>query len=193
MGPHDVGRRPWPTATRCECDPVLATARWMDITTWLLVGLVAGALASALARGGGVGLRGDIVLGIAGAVVGGWTFHALGWQSPSTGVAGLIAVALAGAVIALALVVPAHLIGLWLASAVRSEQPLLRRLMRALSAVCLRIIEVDAVSCRPRLFDGAHNFAPTPPRVSLRFCCYAEMLGALDPPAPEEGSTRSPA
>jgi alginate O-acetyltransferase complex protein AlgI len=36
--------------------------------------------------------------------------------------------------IALALVVPAHLIGLWLASAVRNEQPLLRRLLRALNA-----------------------------------------------------------
>jgi uncharacterized membrane protein YeaQ/YmgE (transglycosylase-associated protein family) len=73
----------------------------MDIIAWLLVGLVAGALASALVRGGGFGLRGDIVLGIAGAVVGGWAFHALGWQGPFTGVAG-IAVALVGAVIALA-------------------------------------------------------------------------------------------
>jgi alginate O-acetyltransferase complex protein AlgI len=36
--------------------------------------------------------------------------------------------------IGLALVVPGHLIGLWLASAVRSDQPLLRRLMRALNA-----------------------------------------------------------
>jgi uncharacterized membrane protein YeaQ/YmgE (transglycosylase-associated protein family) len=74
----------------------------MDIVTWLLVGLVAGALASALVRGGGFGLLGDIVLGIAGAVVGGWTFHALDWQPPFSGVAGTIAVALVGAVIVLA-------------------------------------------------------------------------------------------
>jgi uncharacterized membrane protein YeaQ/YmgE (transglycosylase-associated protein family) len=74
----------------------------MDIITWLLVGLVAGALASGLVRGGGFGLPGDIVLGIAGAVVGGWTFHALGWQPPFTGVAGTIVVALVGAVIVLA-------------------------------------------------------------------------------------------
>lgn len=73
----------------------------MDIITWLLVGLVAGALASALVRGG-FGLLGDIVLGIAGAVVGGWTFHSLGWQPPFAGVAGTIAVAMVGAVIVLA-------------------------------------------------------------------------------------------
>ena len=36
--------------------------------------------------------------------------------------------------IALALVVPAHLIGLWLASAVRNDHPLLRPLLRALNA-----------------------------------------------------------
>ena len=74
----------------------------MDILTWLVVGLVAGALASSVVRGGGFGLVGDIVLGIAGAVVGGWSFHELGWQPPFAGVAGTIAVALTGAVIVLA-------------------------------------------------------------------------------------------
>lgn len=39
--------------------------------------------------------------------------------------------------IALTLVVPAHLMGLWLASAVRKEQPWLHRLLRALSAKLL--------------------------------------------------------
>jgi uncharacterized membrane protein YeaQ/YmgE (transglycosylase-associated protein family) len=74
----------------------------MDIITWLLVGLVAGAVASSLVRGNGLGLLGDIVLGIAGAMVGGWTFHSLGWQPPFTGIAGTIAVALVGAIIVLA-------------------------------------------------------------------------------------------
>jgi uncharacterized membrane protein YeaQ/YmgE (transglycosylase-associated protein family) len=46
----------------------------MHIITWLLVGLVAGALAAGVMRGSGFGLFADIVLGIAGAVVGGWTF-----------------------------------------------------------------------------------------------------------------------
>ena len=44
--------------------------------------------------------------------------------------------------IALALVVPAHLIGLWLARAVRNEQPLLTRLLRALSAE----LSIDPIS-----------------------------------------------
>jgi uncharacterized membrane protein YeaQ/YmgE (transglycosylase-associated protein family) len=74
----------------------------MDILTWLVVGLVAGVLASAVVRGSGFGFLGDIVLGIAGALVGGWTFHALGWQAPFAGLAGVIAVALVGAVIVLA-------------------------------------------------------------------------------------------
>ena len=73
----------------------------MDIITWLVVGLVAGALASAVVRGSGFGLIGNIVLGIAGAVVGGWTFQRIGWQPPLAGVAGTIAVAFAGAVIVL--------------------------------------------------------------------------------------------
>jgi uncharacterized membrane protein YeaQ/YmgE (transglycosylase-associated protein family) len=74
----------------------------MDIITWLVVGLVAGALASALARGRGFGLVGDMVLGIAGAMAGGWSFHKLGWRPPFAGVAGSITVAFAGAVIVLA-------------------------------------------------------------------------------------------
>jgi uncharacterized membrane protein YeaQ/YmgE (transglycosylase-associated protein family) len=69
---------------------------------WLVVGLVAGVLASIVMRGSGFGLLGDIVLGIAGAVVGGWTFRALGWRSPFTGLPGVITVAFVGAVILLA-------------------------------------------------------------------------------------------
>lgn len=74
----------------------------MDIVTWLVVGLFAGVLASFLMRGSGFGLLGDIALGIAGAVVGGWMFHQLGWQAPFAGIAGAIAVAFLGAVIVLA-------------------------------------------------------------------------------------------
>src|SRR3954468_9163510 len=84
-----------------KVDVVLAAARRMDIITWLVVGLVAGALSSAVVRGRGFGLVGDIVLGVAGAVVGGWTFQRLGWQPPLAGVASTIAVAFAGAVIVL--------------------------------------------------------------------------------------------
>ena len=74
----------------------------MDIITWLLVGLAAGMLASAVMRDSGFGLVGDIVLGIVGAFVGGWTFRELGWRAPFEGLAGVIAVAFVGAVLVLA-------------------------------------------------------------------------------------------
>jgi uncharacterized membrane protein YeaQ/YmgE (transglycosylase-associated protein family) len=75
----------------------------MDILIiWLVVGLVAGALASIVMRGSGFGLLGDIVLGIVGAFVGSWTFRELGWRSPFPGLPGVITVAFVGAVIVLA-------------------------------------------------------------------------------------------
>ena len=49
----------------------------MDLLTWIIVGLVAGVLAS-LVMGGGYGLIGDIIIGIVGAFVGGWLFSMLG-------------------------------------------------------------------------------------------------------------------
>ena len=63
------------------------------IITWLIVGLVAGVLASIIMHRPGFGLIGDIVLGIIGAFVGGWTFRSLGWDAPFQGIAGVIAVA----------------------------------------------------------------------------------------------------
>lgn len=41
------------------------------LIAWLVVGLIAGFLASAVMRGGGYGIVGDIVIGIVGAFVGG--------------------------------------------------------------------------------------------------------------------------
>lgn len=73
----------------------------MDILTWLIVGLVAGLLASALVGGIGYGLLGDIVVGIAGAFVGGWLFTALDVRVPVAGLPGTILVALIGAVVLL--------------------------------------------------------------------------------------------
>ena len=72
----------------------------MTIMTLLVVGLVAGILASFLMRSR-FGLLADIVLGIAGAFVGGWVFREAGWHTPFPGIAGIIAVALVGAVIVL--------------------------------------------------------------------------------------------
>lgn len=73
----------------------------MEIITWLVVGLVAGLLASAVTWGAGFGLLGDIVIGIVGSFVGSWAFRELGWHSPFSGLAGVIAVAFVGAVIVL--------------------------------------------------------------------------------------------
>ena len=44
----------------------------MSILAWIVVGLIAGWLAGKVTRGSGYGLIGDIILGIAGALVGGF-------------------------------------------------------------------------------------------------------------------------
>ena len=74
----------------------------MEILTWLIVGLVAGVLASLLV--GGYGLLADIVIGIAGAFVGGWLFRAAGWSAPWGGLAGTIFVAFIGAILLLVVI-----------------------------------------------------------------------------------------
>jgi uncharacterized membrane protein YeaQ/YmgE (transglycosylase-associated protein family) len=71
----------------------------MDLITWLVVGLVAGVLAAMLV--GGVGLIGDIIVGIIGAFVGGWIFAQLGVSTPFGGLAGTIFTAFIGAVVLL--------------------------------------------------------------------------------------------
>lgn len=73
----------------------------MDILTWIIVGLVAGVLASLVMGGTGYGLIGDIIIGIVGAFVGGWLFSMLGVTSPFGGIAGVIFVAFIGAVVLL--------------------------------------------------------------------------------------------
>jgi uncharacterized membrane protein YeaQ/YmgE (transglycosylase-associated protein family) len=73
----------------------------MDILTWLIVGLVAGILASVTVGGIGYGIIGDIVVGIVGAFVGGWIFARLGVGTPFSGLPGTIFVAFIGAVVLL--------------------------------------------------------------------------------------------
>lgn len=50
----------------------------MDILAWIVVGGLAGWLASVLVRGGGLGVLGDIVVGIVGAFIGGFIVDLLG-------------------------------------------------------------------------------------------------------------------
>lgn len=73
----------------------------MDLLTWLIVGLIAGVLASLVMGGTGYGLIGDIIIGIVGAFVGGWLFTTLGVTTPFGGLAGVIFVAFIGAVVLL--------------------------------------------------------------------------------------------
>jgi uncharacterized membrane protein YeaQ/YmgE (transglycosylase-associated protein family) len=72
----------------------------MDILTWIIVGLVAGVLAS-LVVGRGYGIVGDIIVGIVGAFIGGWIFRQMGWGTPFGGLAGTIFVAFIGACVLL--------------------------------------------------------------------------------------------
>lgn len=71
----------------------------MDLLTWLIVGLVAGVLAALVV--GGVGLIGNIIVGVVGAFVGGWIFAQLGVAAPFGGLAGTIFTAFIGAVVLL--------------------------------------------------------------------------------------------
>jgi uncharacterized membrane protein YeaQ/YmgE (transglycosylase-associated protein family) len=56
----------------------------MSILGWIILGLIAGFIASRIVDHSGAGLLLDIVLGIVGAVVGGWIFTAVGF-APVTG------------------------------------------------------------------------------------------------------------
>jgi len=49
----------------------------MGLFTWLVVGLIAGWLAGKVMKGRGFGMIGDIVVGIVGALLGGWLAGAL--------------------------------------------------------------------------------------------------------------------
>lgn len=71
------------------------------IIAWIIVGLVAGWAASAVSRGHGFGIVGDIIVGLIGALLGG--FVAGFFIHGSVGLIGSIIVAFIGAVILLAI------------------------------------------------------------------------------------------
>ena len=52
----------------------------MSIIGWIILGLIAGFIASKIVNRTGEGLVVDILLGIGGAVVGGWLFHSFGMR-----------------------------------------------------------------------------------------------------------------
>ncbi|MGB6451325.1 MAG: GlsB/YeaQ/YmgE family stress response membrane protein [Steroidobacteraceae bacterium] len=73
----------------------------MSIIAWIVLGLIAGFLASKIVNRTGEGAILDILLGVAGALVGGWLFHVFGLR----GVSGLnlysMVVATIGAIVVL--------------------------------------------------------------------------------------------
>ena len=72
----------------------------MDFLWFILIGLAAGWLAGQLVKGGGFGLVGDIVVGVIGALLGGFLFNAFG-VSTGGGLLGSLIVATIGAVVLL--------------------------------------------------------------------------------------------
>ncbi len=72
------------------------------ILFWLIVGLIAGFLASVVMRGGGYGIVGDIVVGIVGALIGGFLASLIGIQT-SGGLVVSIIIAFIGACILIAI------------------------------------------------------------------------------------------
>lgn len=73
----------------------------MSFLAWIVVGLIAGVLASLVMGGTGYGIIGDIIIGIVGAFIGGWLFSTLGISTPFGGMGGTIFVAFIGAVVLL--------------------------------------------------------------------------------------------
>ena len=73
----------------------------MSILAWIVLGLISGFIASKIVNKTGEGILLDIILGIIGAVVGGWLFSLIG----HTGVTGLnlysFLVAIIGAIVVL--------------------------------------------------------------------------------------------
>ena len=73
----------------------------MSFIAWIILGLIAGFIASKIVNNQGQGVLLDIVLGIAGAVVGGWLFGLVG----ISGVSGIniwsFLVAIVGSVVVL--------------------------------------------------------------------------------------------
>lgn len=74
----------------------------MGILTWILFGLIAGALAKAIMPGNqGMGWLMTIILGIVGAFVGGWVGTLLGFGTVDGFNIGSMAIAVVGALIVL--------------------------------------------------------------------------------------------
>jgi len=82
-------------ATNLNLDP----GSWI---AWIVVGLIAGAIAARVVAGRGFGCIADIVVGVAGAIIGGFLLSSLFGMSGNVGFFGSIIVAFIGAAALLA-------------------------------------------------------------------------------------------
>ena len=72
----------------------------MEFAWFILIGLAAGWLAGQLMKGGGFGVFGDIIVGVIGALIGGYLFRYFG-ISAGGGLLGALIVATIGAIVLL--------------------------------------------------------------------------------------------
>ncbi len=79
------------------------------VITWLIIGLIAGFLANVILRGSGRSMTSNIIIGLLGAIIGGFLYTVLGVQTPASLEGGItlryidIIVAFIGAIIVIAL------------------------------------------------------------------------------------------
>jgi uncharacterized membrane protein YeaQ/YmgE (transglycosylase-associated protein family) len=85
------------TATAAAAE---GTSILVALIVWIIIGGIAGWIASKIVTGGGMGLAGNVVLGIVGAVVAGWLLPAIG-IGLGGGIFGAIITAAIGAIIVL--------------------------------------------------------------------------------------------
>ena len=69
----------------------------MELLWFILIGVAAGWLAGQLMKGGGYGLVGDLIVGVIGALLGGWLFGMAGIAA--VGLIGQLVVATIGAIL----------------------------------------------------------------------------------------------
>ncbi len=74
----------------------------MEFLWFLIIGGIAGWIAGLLMKGGGFGIAGNVVVGVIGAILGGYLIRAFGWTA--YGITGSLIMAVIGAVILLFIV-----------------------------------------------------------------------------------------
>jgi uncharacterized membrane protein YeaQ/YmgE (transglycosylase-associated protein family) len=71
---------------------------FVKLLSWVIIGGAAGWLAGIVTKGKGYGCLGNVVVGVIGAVVGGWLFQIIPGISPLPGLIGSLLTAVIGAV-----------------------------------------------------------------------------------------------